>query len=197
MSEPEMNKLCTNLEQIFLKGEVKSDVRSTVSNDVRSTVSDHTIKKIKINKFDSMSYIYQACDIIQEKDTKLYICERELKCKCKKECICDSDNYFKILKFELTEHSNNMISFRFLFENDIVMNKRKNFRLFTLHDNTQEEKPVIDIVKNTDNSRISETNIIFPCMCEAPNKIVKFPVDGNICVKYHEIYFSINHMLYV
>jgi hypothetical protein len=148
------------------------------------------------NTFDSIQYVYQAFDRMKATQTQLYVCERQNTCTCQKECLCDSDECFRVLSSDLVLGSNNMILFRFHFAKKINLGRMKNYRFFTLHDKTDEEVPVMDILKSLGKRKkrkvVKEVNTTFPGMTPQ----VLFPVDGVPRVKENEIYFGFNYMLY-
>jgi hypothetical protein len=89
-----------------------------------------------------------------------------------------------------------MVLFRFQFDDKIKIGRMKSYRFFTLHNNTDEEIPVMDVVKILTKRKkrkvVQEVNTIFPGM----KPQITFPVDGDAKVKENEISFGLNYMLY-
>jgi hypothetical protein len=151
------------------------------------------------NTFDSIQYVYEAFDRMKADDTKLFACERNNICECSnhESCICDSDDCYQVNDMDLILGSNNNIIFKFRFGEKVSIGQLKNIRFFTLHNKTDEECPVLDLMKEICKRKkrrvVKEVTMMFPCMKED----VKFPVDGNPKIRDNEIYFSLNYMNYL
>jgi hypothetical protein len=148
------------------------------------------------NTFDSIQYVYKAFDRMKAPQTQLFVCERQNECTCKGDCLCDSDQCYQVSSSDLVLGSNNMILFRFQFGEKAALSRMKSYRFFTLHDKTDEEVPVMDLMKvlckRKKRKVVKEVNTVFPGL--SPE--VHFPVDGDPKVKENEIYFGFNYMLY-
>lgn len=148
------------------------------------------------NTFDSIQYVYKAFDRMKRPQTQLFACERQNTCTCKGECLCDADQCFQVIASELVLGSNNVVLFRFRFQDKVSMGNMKNYRFFTLNDKTDEEIPVMDILKTLCKRKkrkvVQEVKVVFPGL--TPD--VTFPVDGDPKIKDNEIYFSTNYMMY-
>src|SRR3990172_12986849 len=93
------------------------------------------------NTFDPIAYVYEGIDSMKSIESKLYICERKTKCFCKKNCICDSDDYYEISDVNITIGSNNNFIFDVIFSDRMGIlfprfPKKQNLRFFTLNNIT-------------------------------------------------------------
>lgn len=155
-------------------------------------------QKVETNTFDSIQYVYKAFDRMKAKDTQLFACERANTCTCKGECLCDSDQCFNVYDSDLTLGSNNIVLLRFRFKEKVTISRMKSIRFFTLHNETDEEVPVMDILKTVGKRKkrkvVQQVDLKFPGL--EMGLCPRFPVDGDPKVKDNEIYFSMNYMLY-
>ena len=103
-------------------------------------------KEEEPNMFDSVQFLYDMLELLQDSNTNLYVCERKNSCKCKYECLCDSDTYYSIRDMTMDIASNHCCIFQFYSSEKLKLSKKTNLRFFTLNNLTDEELPLIDII---------------------------------------------------
>lgn len=98
------------------------------------------------SQFDTLEHLYTCFD--KFKTLELYVCERKSgTCVCVKkvECLCDSDDYTKVMSTNLINASNNTLIVRFGFHPDFKTSQMQSIRFFTL--DQEDEVSVMDICK--------------------------------------------------
>lgn len=134
-----------------------------------------------ITTFDPIIYLSHIEDFLNKSYNKMYICERNLKCTCKKKCMCDSDIYHPILSYSMMIGSNCNYICSFMLPFDIKLSSKKILRCFTLDDKTDIETPIIDIIR--------PNKIIFLL-----NGSISFSIDDTISIKNSELIFKFDYM---
>jgi len=144
------------------------------------------------SQFDSLTHLYGVFDRLST--ANLYVCERKNVCLCKGDCMCDSDNYSKVLSTELINASNNTLIIRFGFHNEFKTSQMQGIRFFTLDEKTDEEAPVVDICKSVKKDSKKRRYVDTACMVVDGKT---YDIDGNPRINRGDLCVSVNYMYWV
>ena len=162
----------------------------------------------KIDLFELINYLP---NIFQDDNLDVCVCERELICKCKDDCICDSDDYHIIHKKTVCIGANSKLLTEFKFEKKVKLSKKKNLRFFTLNRQTEEEIPFMDLIRINEEKKLidekvdllapgrGEVSVVLPAKLEKVYLIqldLMFPMLDGVSVKSDFINLDINYLLY-
>lgn len=147
--------------------------------------------------FNSEQHILDHFDRIdagkQSGAHRLYVCERNTVCLCKNlnECNCDADDYSEVLSVELIHASNNTMIIRMGFHHAFKTSQMKNMRFFTLNESTDEETPVMDVLK-TVRKNSGKRKYVESSMVRIGDK--SYDVEGNPRVYRGDCSIRVNYM---
>lgn len=158
------------------------------------SLDDEKVDTCETNVFESLPHIYNIFDTLDaDRQINLFACERNNDvCVCKDGyCTCDSDDYSAVLKTELIHTSNNTLNVRMSFDHSFKTSQMKNVRVFSLHEHTDEEIPVMDVIKVIKKDRkkrkyVECARVVLGGKC--------YDVDGNPRVTRGDMLVSIQYM---
>lgn len=169
------------------------DTLSKVDKLYQHAYQDEVISEPTENKeenIDILTILSEVSNSMINKSVDLCVCERELECNCKEECLCDSDDYHIITSKKVILGTNCSYMFDFRFDNKVKLSKKKNLRFFTLNNETNEENPVMDLIRIYENKKLIDEKI------KLITNDIQFPTFGDIVVKSEEIFLKLNYLLY-
>jgi len=152
----------------------------------------------EINIFNPLDIIYTTLDFLD--NTRNFVCQRKVKCKCKKECICDSDDFFHIDKFRSDLCSNNKYLFQLFLYNKFNLSQKEGMRIFTMglitDKDESDENPVFDIKYEfrTEKGCDKAHKFWFVNFLKTPNII--YPLYDGVKIDKNTITFTIDFMNY-
>lgn len=190
--DKEILRVLSNMDKIVQHGMTENpmdhdtDLTTMENNEDNDNEDDNNKDSI-----DIIDFIDEVSSSLLDKNVDICVCERELECKCKDECLCDDDDFHVIQKKQVTLGSNNNLLFEFRFDKKTKLSKKKNLRIFSLNNETEEETPIMDLIRVYEKKKLREEKLFMH------QKRIIFPMfDGVSSVKSEEIFFKVNYMMY-
>jgi hypothetical protein len=117
-------------------------MESDINQCTQRYQSNVDTSKAEISTFNPLEYLFS----LQCKNW--YMCERQTKCTCTEECICDADDYVSVTSSKFELGSNCAFLCEFHLDKDIssIKNNSTILRMFTLENEL--ETPQMDIVRH-------------------------------------------------